>query len=330
MDAFMMDRIGLMVNNYRTLKRLHLADGYSQRFIAMYMAAYGTTPDIESIQRQKEDIRASVKLFSAFRADSLYFWAALLTLEPWPQKVFSEMKDVYYKMRKAGFSSSAYLTVAAYTIATAVQQEEYEKAISDMQECYRILKQMHPIKVGADDYALASLAAAMRESPIEVAKRTESIYKELLSVMPRVCDRNRLLICAALFALGRDGVSWADQMHTARNMLAEGGVRISGSALPTIAAIIMYSNDLNKDLQEICAWEPYLAKQWGFGNMALSREQRAFMIAVFRLKQMQLTHTASTALMFNQMIGIIITQQAAIAAIAATGAAIVSTTGSGD
>ena len=53
MDAFMMDRIGLMVNNYRTLKRLHLADGYSQRFIAMYMAAYGTTPDIESIQRQK-------------------------------------------------------------------------------------------------------------------------------------------------------------------------------------------------------------------------------------------------------------------------------------
>jgi hypothetical protein len=322
MNAQYQNRLDLMIANREELKKLTWANGYARHFMAMYLAQKEVRPDIGRILEINRFTKQNTGVFSSFRAESMYFMSAVLSLEPDYPDVFDRIQTAYQKLRDIGFHSSSFLTIAAYVIATGCNADEMDRVTGDMRRLYDELKSSHPLITGYDDYASIAVLAVSGKDVMTIAARMEQLYQLLDADLHMFGQRNTLQsLCAILALSDEDAASVALKYIDAVRICHEKGIRPRFGTYTTLSTLVLLSNELISDVSEACEGESYLRHMRGFGNFALNKDIRFSLAGNILLSAHQNKYKWQTAGSAVHMISLIMAQQAAMIAASSAAAA---------
>jgi hypothetical protein len=322
MNDALKSKIDLMIENHKELKRLIWANSYERYFMAMYFAQKSLAPDVERIKQINRYIKENTGVFSAFRAEAMYFISALVSAESDYFTLFQKMQDVYARLRDARFHSSSYLTVAAYVIAMSRNEEDTDRAVCDMRQFFDELKAAHPLITSYDDYAFAAVLAVSGKDLNIAAVRMESIYRKLDDALNMFGQRNTLQAVSSVLVLSdEDEDALAEKYVGAVKLARDHKIHLGFGGYSSLASICVFRKNISDDIANIAEYEKYLRTVRHFGNFSLNRELRFSLIAGLLLAEQTGVEPAALAGSATNMIGLIMAQQAAVIAASSAAAA---------
>jgi hypothetical protein len=322
MNDALKSKIDLMIENHKELKKLIWANSYERYFMAMYFAQKSMAPDVDRIKQINRYIKENTGVFSAFRAEAMYFISALLSAESDYCSLFQKMQDVYARLRDARFHSSSYLTIASYVIAMNCNEEDTDRAVCDMRQFFDELKAAHPLITSYDDYAFAAVLAVSGKDLNIAAVRMESIYRKLDDVLNMFGQRNTLQAVSSVLVLSdEDEDTLTGKFADAVKLARDHKVHLSFGGYSSLATLCVFRKNVSDDIVGITEYERYLRTVRGFGNFSLNRELRFSLVGNLLLAEQTGLGPAGVAGSATHMIGLIMAQQAAVIAASSAAAA---------
>jgi len=318
----------LFVDNYRLIKSSFKWDnGMNIRLGALLYAMEERVADTKAIKKCKSVIKEISSTFSAFKDTTYFMTASMLSLQQEPEEKFEKAVHIYQEMKKEGFHTSPYLTLAALSVALQVEEYDHRRVIATAKSFYMAMKAEHKFITSSDDYGFATLLA-ISDRPVEqTVKEMEVCYrllKESFSYSNAVQSLTHVL------ALGEeDAALKCTRVEELYEALKKRKCKFGkGLELPFLGVVALLSEDTEKLCDEIVETNEYLKSKKGFGTWSIANQQRVMYAAALVCNDYVENAKNNTIKLplANSITGIIIAQQLAMitASSAAASAAAVS------
>lgn len=317
MDAGLSERYALFVRNRDAVRGVfRFQSTYMYPLCAALYAGRDRAVDAPALRAAMDLLKANVGLFSNFRNLARCPIAAQLAMDPDPQ---SRMDNslVVYDLLKEEFSASAYLPIAAVTLAGEADPAAYGGIAARTRTLYLGMRKAHPLLTSSEDAIYAALLALSPRQDEDLIDAMEQCYHAL---KPRFLSGNAVQALAAVLALGDlspdDACARTLALYDA---LLSCGLRYGrGYELPTLGALALTNADVQQLAVDLCEGDAFLSHQRGFGAMGIGRRQRLMYAALLLLPEAEQSANAAAV---TGTIAMIVAQQAAIAAAVAASAA---------
>ena len=142
---------------------------------ANLFCAAGSFPDMDRLRACRDMINRKTGIFSSFRGHIRVPLACMLSLEDCPDEKFDQTQNVYQMLRGA-FSGSDYLALAAFLLS---EYDCTEERIARGKEIYRRMKEEHPFLTSSEDSIFALMMAWSDQSDDELISDMEECYRIL-------------------------------------------------------------------------------------------------------------------------------------------------------
>ena len=262
-------RCDLFFDNYQTVK------GFARWEYGMmyYLCAYlytrqGKKFDAAKVDECRKMIKQKEGPFSQFRNALSLSVACELSLEEDPEEVFDLAKKAYDTLREE-FTSSAYLPLAAITLARAVAEDEFAEKAARARAVYDQMKKSHAFLTGAEDVPFAVLFALGDRAQESISADVEAAY---LRLREKFYVSNALQSVSHCLSLEGDSVQNAERLIALWQELKDCRHRYGVDLeLVTLAAL---ASGQGASAAQIAEVSDYLSGKKGFGNWALGQRQR--------------------------------------------------------
>ena len=142
---------------------------------ANLFCAKGSSPNADRLRVCRDLINQNTGIFSSFRGYIRVPLACMLSMEDNPDEKFSKAQDIYKALRNY-FSSSDYLALAAFLIT---EYDCSEERIARGKRIYRLMKDEHPFLTSSEDSIFAVMMAWSEQSDEELISDMEACYRLL-------------------------------------------------------------------------------------------------------------------------------------------------------
>ena len=142
---------------------------------ANLFCAKGALADMNKLRICRDLINRNTGIFSSFRGNIRVPLACMLSMEDHPEDKFSKTQDLYRELREY-FSGSDYLALAAFLLTEYTCSEE---RISRGKRIYRLMKDEHPFLTSSEDSIFAILLAWSEQSDEALISDMEACYRLL-------------------------------------------------------------------------------------------------------------------------------------------------------
>ena len=142
---------------------------------ANLFCAKGITPEADRLRRCRNLIDRNTGLFSSFRGHIRIPLACMLSMEENPEEKFNKAQEVYRMLRKS-FPGSDYLALAAFLLTDYDCSEE---RIARGKRIYRLMKDEHPLLTSSEDSIFAVMMAWSDQPDEELISDMEICYRLL-------------------------------------------------------------------------------------------------------------------------------------------------------
>lgn len=142
---------------------------------ANLFCAAGAVPDADRLRACRDLINQKTGIFSSFRGHIRVPLACLLSMEDRPEEKFDRAKEVYQLLRER-FSASDYLALASFLLAEYGCTEDQ---IARGKRIYRLMKDEHPLLTSSEDSIFALMMAWSDRPDEELISDMETCYRLL-------------------------------------------------------------------------------------------------------------------------------------------------------
>ena len=304
----------LFTENYQILKD-NFKWEYSMmlRLSGIICTNAGLKADTEAIRNAKKIIKNNTGIFSNFKDISFFVLSTLFSLEQNPESMFLKTKRVYEEMKKIGFHSSPYLTLAAFSVAKQTEDENVPAVINRAKEFYDSMKREHKFLTSSDDYGYAAMLAATDLEVAEAIKDMEFCYELLKKSFGA---GNELQSLTHVLAMGEEQAeSKCDRVLKVFESLNRKGCKISKyHNLSNLGRLVLISEDVEKITDEIAEVNQYLLEKKGFGRWSISKQDRTLFSSVLVVDEYlkDIKKNSLTMTLTNSITNLIIAEQTAM------------------
>lgn len=322
MNNDIQSKIDLMVNNFHILDKAFIWDmGIAKHFGAMIAANRESEITSEQVKITKKLIEQETSMWSYFRGTNEFLLAVLLTGEAEPEVVLANALEVYERLKDRKFYSSAYLVLAAYSIAKHGDMSQLNRTLDRFEDFYKGMKANHYWLTGTNDYIYAAILALSDLSVQATIDKTEAIYQNLKA--NGITMGNELQNLSHILAFGDNSVEQdCGRALALYEALKHKKCKLNyyGLALVGLLSMIMTSPEQMAD--EVAEVYFNLKQLKGYGPWSLGHTERAILAAslVADTYNDKITSGTFESTLTNSINSIIIAQQAATMA-AVSGAA---------
>ena len=142
---------------------------------ANLFCARNLLPAAETLLACRDLINRNTGLFSSFRGNIRIPLACMLSMEDEPEKKFSKAQDIYEALR-GYFHSSDYLALAAFLLT---EYDCSEERIARGKRIYHLMKDEHPFLTSSEDSIFAVMMAWSELSDEDLITDMETCYRIL-------------------------------------------------------------------------------------------------------------------------------------------------------
>ena len=142
---------------------------------ANLFCAKGFSAYADKLRTCRDLIHRNTGIFSSFRGNIRVPLACMLSMEDHPEEKFSKAQDIYRELREF-FSGSDYLALAAFLLT---EYDCSEERISRGKRIYRLMKNEHPFLTSSEDSIFAILLAWSEQSDEALISDMEACYRLL-------------------------------------------------------------------------------------------------------------------------------------------------------
>jgi hypothetical protein len=144
-------------------------------------AIEGSAADADTLLDAISYIKKNTKWFSYLRSSRVYSAAYLTSGKRNIESEFPRLMHCYEIMKKAGFSSSNYLPIAAYALYSTTPRGLEQSKAETAKLVYEAMKKQHRFLTSPDDYASAVILASSDRQIDEMLKDAEQTYQLMKS-----------------------------------------------------------------------------------------------------------------------------------------------------
>ncbi len=316
------NKCDLFAENYRiTSKKYKWNYSTNNRLGALLYTMEGRTVDTEAVNRCKRIIKENAGLFSRFKDITYFSTAVLLSLKEEPERLFRTASDLYKSMKQEGFHSSAYLVLAALSIAMQTEAYDHRRVIAAAKSYYEAIKKAHRLLTGPSDYGYIALLAQSEKEVSTVTREIETCYSILMNDFT---SRNSVQSLSHILVFGAQDPTEkcrrvVDLYEALRNRGLKFGTRLELPVLGAAALLMESPKEAAKEIEEV---NQYLKAKKGFGIWLPKKERLIYAATLVSREYAGALNTTMEASLTNSMTGILLAQQMAM--IAASSAAVTS------
>lgn len=315
-------RTELFAANYLEIKKwgFKMQNPMLKRLAALLYAAENRPIDCTAIRSSYDLLKANTGVFSMFRGNSAISIATMLSLSSNREQQLHDTIMLYDMMKKAKFSASDYLVIAAFQIAANTETPNYGQTIERARAFYEGMKAQHRFLTGRDDHIFASMLAL---SDIDVrfgVARMEELYSSLKG---HFFARNGLQALTQVLVLGGGVGESIPRLLALKEGLRNWGVRLDREdSVSTLGVLTMLPSSVDEIVRNISETYEYLRTKKGFGSLSVYKQELVlFAAALVAYNDMDDLKTGVlSAAVSTSLTNIIIAQQTAMAVAAATSA----------
>ncbi len=287
----------------------------------------GKSVDEGVLEQSKRLLKEKVGVFSNFRGTARSPIAAMLAVSGNPERTLDNGITVYELLKKE-FWSSAYLPLAAMTIAQLVEPFDYERVAGRTRRIYERMKAEHPFLTNSEDSALCAMSALSERSEDALIGDMESCYRLL---KPEFFSGNAVQSLAHVLSLceGTPEEKCRRTMELFHNLKAAGRKYGTEYELPTLGIFALTDADSRQVAGEMIEIDSWLSEQKGFGALgSVGSKQRLMYAGMLAQKEHAAADVVQTAAVRSTVALIVAQEMVMCAAIAASTAAAASSSSS--
>ena len=315
-------RCELLIQNRDTLNEAFKWGNSLLHLSASYMiTSKEKRTNVAKLKQCKELIKGKTSTFSNFKGNANCAITAMLAVSPDAEMLLADGMRVH-EMLKGQLRDSAYLPMAAMSIARLVSLERQEEIVAKTKEIYDRIKKEHPYLTSAEDCSFCALLALSGKNAEELVTEAERCYG-FLTEHTRY-PKNSVQSLSHVLALydGKAEEKCEKVMGLYDTLKARGLKYGTNYELPMLGILAMTNLDyeaLAEELSEVSAW---LSKQKGFGFWGYVSVRQRLMFAGMLLQEGE-NEVSETALIQSSIATVVAQQAAMISVMAASSAAAV-------
>ncbi len=134
--------------------------------------------NVEFMKQCRDILKEHTGIFSNFRSTGKLAMISMMAAEGNPEGRLNQALQVYDAL-KEHFISSQYLPVASMVLSTLVQPARYEEAAERTRRIYNLMKENHPFLTSVEDSVFASLLALSDLTDEQAVSEMEQCYQIL-------------------------------------------------------------------------------------------------------------------------------------------------------
>ena len=235
----------LLTENQLILKKaLSFESAYIIQLVSCIYAHEKSLADPVKIKEALALIKRKTCAFSQFRASVKTLLAAIISLDPEPEKLFDKILSKHDDL-KVHFRSSTYLPYAAYLLA-----KHGDTSLEAIKEYFKALKPSRPIFGLENDVVIATIYSLFGKNVKYTVSDVDFYAKELSEHSFR---KHSAKISARILALGEKR-GYTERLCLLKELLQENGIKFGcGAEAATLAPLVLL--DLTVEDIEEMIWE---------------------------------------------------------------------------
>lgn len=317
----------LFIENRDCIKReFPWENAYMYPLCASVYTVKGRRASADALRDAMDLLKEKVGIFSNFRSTEKLAMASMIELSGNPEKTLANGLKVYEILKKS-FFSSAFLPLAAMTIAQMAEPFRYEEIARRTRRIYDKMKSEHFFLTGSEDSAFAAMLALSEKSDEALIKDMEECF-DLLSGMS--LSSNVVQSLSHILAISEV----SPERKCRRSMELYNGLKAAGCKygkgyeLPTLGVLALSEGSVGSMVETMVEIDDFLSGQKGFGIFGIGSKQRLMYAGILAQREF-LNQDVMNAAAVSSTISTIAAQQAAMcAAVAASSAAAASSASS--
>ena len=287
---------------------------------AAIYTAKDQTVESDKLKFCKGLIKEQTGIFSNFRGNVRCAVAAMLAISENPEQMLADGLEVH-KMLKNGMRDSAYLPLAAMTIARLAERKDYEEVVEKTKEIYDEIKKNHPFLTSNEDSAFCAMMALSEKSAEELVSEAERCYR-FLNENARY-PKNAVQSLSHVLAIcdGTPEEKCEKTIELYETLQAYGMKYGKDYELPTLGVLAMEHEDYEALAEEMKEVDTWLSKQKGFGVFGSISIKQRLMYAGMLLQNKKEQGVLSESAALQSTLAILVAQEAAMMAMLAASTA---------
>ncbi len=314
-------RCELLIQNRDTMNEAFKWGSNLLNLSAAYMiSSKEKRADVETLKLCKDLIKERTGVLSNFRGNSNCMVTAMLAVSQSAEKLLEDGLQAH-GMLKEKLRDSAYLPMAAMSVARLAGKERYEEIVDRTKEIYDCIKKEHPFLTSAEDCSFCTLLALSEKSVEELMAEAERCYC-FLTEHTRY-PKNSVQSLSHVLALydGTAEEKCEKVMELYETMHAYGMKYGTGYELPMLGVFAMTNKDYEVLAEEISEVSSWLSKQKGFGFWGYVTLKQRLMLAGMLLQEQEGQNEVSETALIQSSIATVVAQQAAMISVMAASTA---------
>ncbi len=138
----------------------------------------GKIVNVEFMKQCRDILKENTGIFSNFRATGKLAMISMMAADGNPENRLNQALQMYDAL-KEHFSTSQYLPVAAMVLSSLVNPAQYEETAARTRRIYKLMRENHPFLTSGEDSVFASLLALSSLTDEQVVSDMEQCYQIL-------------------------------------------------------------------------------------------------------------------------------------------------------
>lgn len=313
-------RCELLIQNRDTMNEVFKWGNNLLNLSAAYtMTSKRMRGDAERLKYFKNLIKERTGAFSNFKGNSHCMVTAMLAGSDRAEKLLADGLQVH-ELLKEKLRDSAYLPMAAMSVARFAPKEKYEEIVDRTKDIYDRIKKEHPFLTSAEDCSFCTLLALSEKSVDVLVTEAEACYR-FLTEHTRY-PKNSVQSLSHVLAL-YDGTAEekCEKVMELYDTLKACGLKYGTNyELPMLGILAMTNTNYEALAEELAEVSTWLSKQKGFGFWGYVSVRQRLMFAGMLLQEEE-NEVSETALVHSSIATVIAQQAAMLSVMVATSAA---------
>lgn len=312
-------RCELLIQNRDTMNEAFKWGSNLLNLSAAYMiTTKEKSANVAKLKECKDLIKERTGALSNFRGNSICSVTAMLSVSESAERLLEGGLQAH-RMLKEKLRDSAYLPMAAMSVARFAPKEKYEELVDRTKEIYDRIKKEHPFLTSGEDCSFCTLLAMSEKSVEELVTDAEACYR-FLTEHTRY-PKNSVQSLSHVLALYEGTVEEkCEKVMELYDTLKACGLKYGTNyELPMLGILAMTNQDYEALAEELAEVSTWLSKQKGFGFWGYVSVRQRLMFAGMLLQEQ--SDVSETALMQSSIATVIAQQAAMLSVMVATSAA---------
>ena len=314
-------RCELLIQNRDTVQEaFKWGNGLLNLSAAYMITSKEKRADVAKLKQCKDLIKEKTSMFSNFKGNAHCAITAMLAVSPSSETLLEDGLRVH-KMFKGKLWDSAYLPMAAMSIARLARLERQEEIVEKTKEIYDRIKKDHPFLTSAEDSSFCALLALSEKSAEELVTEVERCYR-FLTEHTRY-PKNSVQSLSHVLAL-YDGTAEekCEKVVELYETLKACGLKYGNNyELPMLGILAMTNKNYEELAEELAEVSTWLSKQKGFGFWGYVSVRQRLMFAGMLLQESEEQNEVSETALLQSAIATVVAQEAAMMAVIAASTA---------